>query len=572
MKKITKVMVTLLLALLVLGSIVWYLFVYDRDFTRDFLLNQARYHDMYGNSKISSLFYNLAYEFSGQDENVSIELAEQYKADGNYTKAESTLSQAVQDGGTVELYIALCQTYVEQDKLLDAVSMLDNIGDPAIKEELTAMRPTIKTISPTPGLYSQYISVTLEASEGVIYYSTSGEYPSTATAAYAEPLALPNGETTLYAVAVADNGLVSPLTLLGYTIGGVIEEVTLEDPAIDTAVRSQLGLGAEDPLYTNDLWTITEFTVPKDAATLTDLTKMNYLQKLTASGVRIDSLQSLSSLTMLQYVNLSGSRFPVSELSVLGSLPDLKTLDLSGCGLSTLSGLENAPSLTSLYLNNNSLRNLASLSGITTLTELNLQHNAIVDLNALSALTELQTLNVSYNSITGLGNASALQKLSSLNLQNNRMNNLAGMDKLTNLSYLNLGSNALTNIDALAGCVNLTELNVSRNTLNGIGSLKSLTKLKTLDFSHNSVTEMPAWAKSCALYSIDGSYNQITSLVPLEGLENLAYVSMDYNSITSVAPLVKCHKLVEVNIYGNNISSVTGLTSQSVIVNFDPTV
>ena len=99
MNKFTKIMVTILLALLVLGSIVWYLFVYDRTFTRDFLLNQARYHDTYGNSKISSLFYNLAYEFSGQDENVSIELAQQYKADGNYTKAEATLTNAVYDGG-----------------------------------------------------------------------------------------------------------------------------------------------------------------------------------------------------------------------------------------------------------------------------------------------------------------------------------------------------------------------------------------------------------------------------------------------------------------------------------------
>ena len=131
MKKFNKILVPILLVLLILGSIVWYLFVYDRNFTRDFLLQQARYNDMYGNSKIASLFYDLAYKFSDKDENVAIELAQQYKADGNYTKAEYTLSNAVFDGGTVELYIALCQTYVEQDKLLDAVTMLDNVTDPA---------------------------------------------------------------------------------------------------------------------------------------------------------------------------------------------------------------------------------------------------------------------------------------------------------------------------------------------------------------------------------------------------------------------------------------------------------
>ena len=35
MKKFAKILVPFLLAALVLGCTVWYLFVYDRDFTRD---------------------------------------------------------------------------------------------------------------------------------------------------------------------------------------------------------------------------------------------------------------------------------------------------------------------------------------------------------------------------------------------------------------------------------------------------------------------------------------------------------------------------------------------------------
>ena len=571
MKKILKRLFPVVLVIAILATFIWYAFVYDRTFTRDFLLSNARFFSNTGNRGISSFFYDLAYQHSGQDENVAIELAEQYKAEGNYTKAEYTLSNAIADGGTSELYIALCKTYVEQDKLLDAVTMLDNIGDPAIKEELTAIRPVIRTINPTPGFYSQYISVTLEASEGVIYYSTT-EYPSTADTPYAEPLALPNGETTIYAVAVSDNGLVSPLTLLGYTIGGIIEEVTLEDPAIDAEVRRILNLGEEEAIYTDDLWEITEFTVPKDAASLADLAKMNYLTTLDASGVKIDSLQSLSGLTLLQSVNLSGSRFPVGDLAVLGTLPDLKTLDLSACGLSTIAGLEGAQSLTTLHLNNNTLRNLAPLSGIITLEELYLQRNAIIDLGALNGLTELQKLDASYNSITTMGSAAGLQKLIWLNLENNKLSNLAGMDKLTNLSYLNLGTNALENIDALAGCVNLTELNISRNSIRSIDSLKSLARLKILNFANNSVSALTAWSKNSALYSIDGSYNQLTNLGALEGMENLSYVYMDYNSLTSIEPLVSCHNLVQVNVYGNQITSVSALTSQSIIVNFDPTI
>ena len=138
MKKLMHVLVPLLLSVLLVISVGWYLFVYDRDFTRDLLLQQARNNDIAGNSGLSSWFYNLAYNYSGQDENVAIELANQYKSAGNYTKAEVTLSKAIAAGATKELYMALSKTYVEQDKLLDAekngydLTMRANGRDPRI--------------------------------------------------------------------------------------------------------------------------------------------------------------------------------------------------------------------------------------------------------------------------------------------------------------------------------------------------------------------------------------------------------------------------------------------------------
>ena len=121
MKKAIKIIVPLVMIIAIIASIGWYLFVYDRDFTRDMLLNQARYYSDNRNDKAASWFYGLAYEYPSQDEHIAIELANQYKADGNYTKAEYTLTNAIADGGTADLYIALCKTYVEQDKLLDGL-------------------------------------------------------------------------------------------------------------------------------------------------------------------------------------------------------------------------------------------------------------------------------------------------------------------------------------------------------------------------------------------------------------------------------------------------------------------
>ena len=142
MKKTAKFLVPLILSVLIILSIFWYLFIYDRTFTRDTLLSQARFHDTNGNAKLSSWFYTAAYSFSGKDESVAIELANQYKADGNFTKAEAILTNAINSQPTTDLVAALCKTYVQQDKLLDAVMMLEYIQDPQVKAELDAMRPT----------------------------------------------------------------------------------------------------------------------------------------------------------------------------------------------------------------------------------------------------------------------------------------------------------------------------------------------------------------------------------------------------------------------------------------------
>lgn len=174
MRKFARFVIPALLALLMIASVFWYLFVYDRAFTRDFLLKEARVNDARGNSALSTWFYNLAYAHSGNDEDVALELAQQYRADGNYTKAEVSLSKAISASPSVELYTALCRTFVEQDKLMDAVTLLANIPDQAIRAQLEAARPTAPTPSQAPGFYNTYANIELSSSSGTIYYTTDG--------------------------------------------------------------------------------------------------------------------------------------------------------------------------------------------------------------------------------------------------------------------------------------------------------------------------------------------------------------------------------------------------------------
>ena len=68
MKKFFRFIIPVLLFALILASVFWYCFIYDRNFTRDMLLTQARYHSTDGNPRIASWFYDMAYELSDQND------------------------------------------------------------------------------------------------------------------------------------------------------------------------------------------------------------------------------------------------------------------------------------------------------------------------------------------------------------------------------------------------------------------------------------------------------------------------------------------------------------------------
>ncbi|MGN0977738.1 MAG: leucine-rich repeat domain-containing protein [Faecousia sp.] len=570
MKKAIRFLVPLLLLILIIGSIFWYLFIYDRDFTRDTLLSQARFQDLHGNSRISSWCYNMAYKFSGHDQNVAIELANQYKSAGNYTKAEYTLTGAINSAPTAELYAALCKTYVEQDKLLDAVNMLDNISDPAIRSVLEANRPSTPVPDSEAGYYSQYIDLHLSA-DGTIYYTTDGDFPSTAGPRYDEGIPLDAGETTVYAISVGDNGLVSPVAVLGYTITGVIEEVTFTDPTLEAAIRELVHVDAAKPVYTNQLWEITEFTAPEGVADYTDLALLPNLKSLTIQNQQLTTLSPIASLGWLETLDLTGCKFPSEDLSCLASLTRLTSLTLSDCSLSTVAGLAGAQSLTHLDLSNNTVRNLDALAPMATLVELDLKHNAVTDLSSLSNLMNLETLDVSFNALTSLSPLSSCIKLKWLGADNNQINSLKGVENLTLLTYLSVDYNNLTDVSVLSGSTELTNLSIASNTISDITCLSGLTKLVIFDFSGNQIAELPDWPEGCPMQTIDGSYNALTDINVLSKMQSLTHVYMDYNLLTNVDALADNYCLVQVNVYGNQIEDVSALREHDIIVNYDPT-
>ncbi len=127
---------------------------------------------------------------------------------------------------------------------------------------------------------------------------------------------------------------------------------TFENANLEAAVRTELGVGAQDDLTCGLVSGLTE---------------------LAAEQAGLTSLVGIQNLTSLTFLDLN-----------FNSITDI----------SALSGLT---SLTLLGLGLNSITDISALSGLTSLTFLRLSDNSISDISALSGLTSLMFLDLSSN-------------------------------------------------------------------------------------------------------------------------------------------------------------------------------
>lgn len=552
MKKALKIVIPLVLVLALLAAACWFFFFQRPDLTTSFLLSQADSMTAKGRYERAITYYSWSWSLEPQRDDIPICLAETYVAAGNYTKAEYTLVKAISNNPDLtELYVALCKTYVAQDKLLDAVQMLDRTTDSGVKAELDAMRPAAPVLSPESGYYTEYIDVAAQADAATIFLTTDGEYPSTDKDLYTGPVSLNAGETTVMAVAVDDQGLVSPISLGGYTIGGVVEAVTLSDPAVDQTVREQLGLAADEVLMSDVLWSITNLTLPDTVEDLSDLARFSGLQSLTIQ-------------------NRSGMDF-----SVLKQLPALRELDLSGCTISS-NGLEAIGSLTELrrlVLEGCALTDISSFAQLTKLTELQLANNSISDIGVISLMLELETVGLANNPLSSIAALSTCSNLRSLDITGCSISSIGSLSGKEKLETLLASNNQIKSLDELAQCSALTTLEVNGNRISDISILTELHKLTRFEADQNQITEIPDFDEdNCQLVYFGIDYNQVEDVSGLAGIRTLNYLNIDYNKVKDLTSLAENINLVQINAWDNAITeeSVEALKEYSIILNYNP--
>lgn len=489
--------------------------------------------------------------FAPTDAELAIRLADAYKQSGNYTKAEYTLVSAItQIPDSVSLYVALSETYVEQDKLLDAETMLSRITNDAVRTQIDALRPAAPVIEPESGNYSEYIDVTVTGSSGTVYAVCNSDFPASEQDVYTGPISLEAGESRIVALSVAENGLVSDAVYAGYTVGNVVEEVKLSDAGLDAYVRELLGKTAGSAIMSDELWAIEELDLPDTVVSLEDLSSFSGLRSLSLHhGTGLD-LSVLSQLPTLRVLDLSGCTLSTAAMNTIVTLPELTSLNLSGCAVAEIDALISLQKLETLDLSNNTVSDLTALSALLALKELNLTNNPIASLSNLKNCTELETLYAGQCAIT----------------------RITGLADHTKLKTLVLAGNQITDISALAGCTAIETLDLSGNSISDISVVSGFKQLVDLNVSSNQITQLPQFDADTPLWHVDVSHNQIESLAGLEGNLAVNFINADYNRIKSIAKLESCIMLVKMNLWDNPVDAdeVKQLQDIGILINYNP--
>ena len=552
MKRTVKIVLPLVLVLVLLVGAGWFFLFAHRDVTAsifgywgDHFAARGRY-----NRAISA--YKVAETLTPDNENIPLVLAKTYVQAGNYTKAEYTLVSAItKNPDSAALYIALSQTYVAQDKLLDAEQMLDRITSESVKAKIDALRPSAPVLTPESGYYSEYIDVSATSRGSAIYLTTDGTFPALEENRYEAPVSISGGETTVTALCVGDNGLVSPVVYAGYTIGNVVEPVTLTDNALDTYVRELLGKMSAETIMTDELWEVEALELPEGMQTLDDLRYFTGLKSLTLQNASGLDLTQLAQLTTLQTLDVAGTTLSDDVLQIIGALPELRSLNISNCAVQSINTLVGLTKLEYLNVSNNTISDITALSSMENLTELHLTNNPI-------------------RTITYLNNCLQLKVLYVENCQISKLSSLAGN---TNLEELYASENQIDDIAALEACTALRVLDVSSNEITDISILPQLPELTTFKGDHNQITSVPTFdAETAKLVQFNVNYNEIESVAGLTNLMYLNYVRADYNKITSIAALKDCYCLIEIDVWDNpvNADEIKPLQDIGIIVNFNP--
>jgi Leucine-rich repeat (LRR) protein len=498
-----------------------------------------------------------------RDTDLRLKIIDLYIQTNNYSRAEYLLFHgSLERAGQIELYRQMSYVFIKQDKLHEAVNLINDRGNPNIRAALIAERPPAPIFYPPPGDYREALTISVTVPEGYIcYLSLVGEVPMLSEI-YTGPINLPQGITEIRAVTVSPEGLASDWALVKYRLDDVIEPVIFEDAQIERIAREILDM-PEGIIISDRLQTITELIIPEplDYKTLNDLRHFSRLEalKLVGNGTSAD-ISALSYLSRLNVLSLTHFGIDSFSLESVGEVDWLEHLDLSDNNIVLLEPLRYITGLKTLVLNTNNILDLTPLEGLVSLQRLRLNQNAVESTRPLSNVTGLLELDLSENLVSSLIGLASMQSLLSLNLSNNSVESreIAHLAGLSSLRVLDLSANrSLSRLEALGSLDRLESLSANNCAITDLDGLDGLVSLNFLSVNSNLLESLEGIEGAASLKTLWANRNEITTLQHISQLGQLEDLHIEHNKLPNLSRIRELPSIKRIYAFGNPITQTT---------------
>jgi hypothetical protein len=373
-----------------------------------------------------------------------------------------------------------------------------------------------------------------------------------------------------------------------------------------------------------DLTLLTKFTglqtlvinnsVISDSAGLNTLQPFTRLEKLSLSGMKLESLDNLPNFENLKYLDISSnsiadiqqvlhfrnlseldiSENPVENIDYLPELQQLQKINLSATAVKDLSVLGSMPNLVSLQLRAMQNADFETLPACTKLIEIDLSDNKSLSkfpnlsdlITGAPELTKVILQRISLSSLSYFSDTlvianrlfyqgkinfdrNVLAHIQFLDVTGNDLSNLSGIQIFKGLKSFYAPMNTITDIRHIKFCKELALADFSGNPVASLSGLENLTKLKYLKFNQFEFNDIRPLSKLKQIEVLTLARGSITNTETLTQLTQLLYLDLSDTQIPSLDFLEDMQNLEFLNLRGytgNDLEKLIHCPSLKVVV------
>lgn len=345
-----------------------------------------------------------------------------------------------------------------------------------------------------------------------------------------------------------------------------------------------------------------------DGRSLNALDKLNqidYLQVTSSDGAypQKDNTVLLSNLVLPKVNSLKLEGVTINENSGIGSLTNVKNIDMNYCEINGFGACENLQVLESLKIYEGNVISLQGLEEVPNKIELNLSVDindeniigqinnmpiakliVLPDVKFLSKMQNIERLSVdTFDDIPGemMEQIKELQNLKELSIRCANLENYQSIQDmkqlqaltlnidnqvdatvysgLSELKCLDIAGQKINDISWLTNMPNLTELDLAATKVSDISILKDFTQLEKLDVSDTDVSDISVIKQMPELKYLKISETKVKDISSIASTPKLETLIAAESEICDISQIVKCKQLECLDISSTAISDINGL-------------